>query len=441
MEGLKKSSVSKPGELSEGEIEENVKAILEDDDVKAILNEIGITKGEAYQELASKKFILPKKNEDEVGYAKRFIKFQVVNILMSKYNEKIHDDTSEKAREAWKKFALDHNTNMRRGDADAIIAMIENEYLLPSKDGKTAKLLTQKQRDIIVRKLKEGVNSIEEILEEIEFEDEYDDKEVDPLGEELEDINEDKDFEKVDSRDDYDDRDSREELEDDEISDEEPEQEEENGISDEDNEQEVDDDFGEQEQDEEVEEQDAKTMESYGFKKARETEKYDVISKNPQLKTEEYVNSTYYIPPVGSTIENIAEEIMEYQRNNPGEKFIVIFNDIPIDPQKVNSPAKLVEDFNKEWESRSQTSDLLKNLVKEQQQVVTSKEMLEEKRRAIDNATREILSNPDASPSIQGNLERIAEEGYQKGIIEPPSKEVKELDNNNRDEFEEDDGR
>ncbi|MBQ7410960.1 MAG: hypothetical protein IJW20_06235 [Clostridia bacterium] len=340
-EKVGKTSVSRPGDLSEGEIDATVKAILEDTDVQELLAKIGITKGQAYQDLSNKKFILPKKGEDEIGYAKRYIKFQVVAILMNKYNEKIHDDTTEEAREAWKKFALTHNTNMRRGDADAIIAMIENNYLLPSKDGKTAKKLTQKQKDIIVRKLREGVNSIDELLEEMEFEDEEPEIEEEP-EQEVEGNLETMSGEELDEN-----STAIPELDDSEIEDNTVELEESVGDIelDEDNSQ----DLEEVEQTEELSE--ASSMEDYNFRLARDDEKRDALENNPEYGPE-YESVTCYIPPVGATIESTAEIIMQVQKENPNQRITVSFNNILIDPQRFSSPTEIIEKFKEEVDKR-----------------------------------------------------------------------------------------
>lgn len=347
MEGLKKSSVSKPGELSEGEIDATVKAILEDTDVQDILSKLGITKGQVYQDLSNKKFILPKKGEDEVGYAKRYIKFQVVAILMDKYNEKIHDDTSEEARKQAERLAGQHATNLKRGDVAAIIAMIESQGYLLSRDGKTAKKLTQKQKDIIVRKLREGVNSIDELLEEMEFEDEEPEIEE---GQPEQDIHE-----KIEGV-------SGEEL--DENSTVVPEvggsEIEENPDGMEEIEQDIDLEEDNPPVLEDVEQTEetlpTSSMEDYDFRLARDDEKKDALENNPEYG-QEYESVTCYIPPVGATIESTAEIIMQVQRDNPNQRITVAFNNILIDPQRFSSPAEIVEKFKEEVDKRRSYKD------------------------------------------------------------------------------------
>lgn len=341
-EKIGKTSVSRPGDLSEGEIDATVKAILEDTDVQELLAKIGITKGQAYQDLSNKKFILPKKGEDEIGYAKRYIKFQVVAILMDKYNEKIHDDTSEEARKQAAKLAGQHATNLKRGDAAAIIAMIETQGYLLSRDGKTAKKLTQKQKDIIVRKLREGVNSIDELLEEMEFEDEGPEIEEEQPEQEVEENLDAMPEEGLDEN-----STAIPEFDDSEIEDNTNEigEVEQDIELDENNLQELE----EVEQTEELSE--ASSMEDYNFRLARDDEKKEALENNPEYGPE-YESVTCYIPPVGATIESTAEIIMQVQKENPNQRITVSFNNILIDPQRFSSPTEIIEKFKEEVDKR-----------------------------------------------------------------------------------------
>lgn len=390
-EKIGKTSVSRPGDLSEGEIDATVKAILEDTDVHDLLAKIGITKGQAYQDLSNKKFILPKKGEDEVGYAKRYIKFQVVAILMNKYNEKIHDDTSEEARRQAEKLAGQHATNLKRGDVAAIIAMIESQGYLLSRDGKTAKKLTPKQKDIIVRKLREGVNSIDELLEEMEFEDEEPEIEEEQPEQEFEENSEAMSGEELDEN-----STAIPELDDSEI--------EENTVELEESEEDIDfeednsQDLEEVEQTEELSE--TSSMEDYNFRLARDDEKRDALENNPEYGPE-YESVTCYIPPVGATIESTAEIIMQVQKENPNQRITVAFNNILIDPQRFSSPTEIIEKFKEEVDKRRTDKDVIYQ-------------------DTLDGLTTNTLNDPkkvsEVAPTVKG-MEKTAQE---KEIIPAP---------------------
>lgn len=383
-EKIGKTSVSRPGDLSEGEIDATVKAILEDTDVHDLLAKIGITKGQAYQDLSNKKFILPKKGEDEVGYAKRYIKFQVVAILMNKYNEKIHDDTSEEARRQAEKLAGQHATNLKRGDVAAIIAMIESQGYLLSRDGKTAKKLTPKQKDIIVRKLREGVNSIDELLEEMEFEDEEPEIDEEQMQEDTKN-NEEPTQEQFETRNEFDDENPINDI--DEVG----EEDDLNGVLDE----------VEEEQDE-PDDRKAITPEDKNYKRV-EFEDEEFLAKNP-----EYRDATYYRPPMNATIESIAADLAKIKENNADSKIIVIYDNILIDPQKTPTQEEMIGTYNEQVAKREETKAGATSV----EQLLQNRSDGDNKAQKNENVKALIQRTltPKGAVELQGNMGQVRED-------------------------------
>lgn len=361
-----KMSVSKPGNtLSEGQIEANIKAILENDtEVQEYLAKIGISKGEVYQDVSNKKFIIPKKSENEEDYAKRYIKYEIVHFLEGKYSDKVQDDTEKKVKNATQELIQENAVNHQRGDVEAIIAMIQNEGVLFSKDGKTAQKLTPKQKEIIAKKLRISVNEIDELLSQIELEDEEPEIDEEQMHEDTKNIEE-PTQEQIETRNEFDDENPINDI--DEIGEEEQTNEdiktvEEPGRQLEDiesTENELEDNsFDETEFPEDSkngenlnhEEKNA-TMEDFHFRIAKDNEKREALENNPEYG-QEYESVTCYIPPAGITIEQTAQIVMRVQKENPNQKITVSFNNILIDPQRFSSPTEIIEKFREEVDKR-----------------------------------------------------------------------------------------
>ncbi len=382
-----KMSVSKPGNtLSEGQIEANIKAILENDtEVQEYLAKIGISKGEVYQDVSNKKFIIPKKSENEEDYAKRYIKYEILHFLEGKYSDKVQEDTERKVKNATQELIQENAVNHQRGDVEAIIAMIQNEGILFSKDGKTAKKLTPKQKEIIAKKLRISVNEIDELLSQIELEDE--EPEIDE-GQMQEDTknNEEPTQEQIETRNEFDDENSINDI--DEVG----EEDDLNGVLDEDDVEE------EQEQDDRK----AITPEDKNYKRV-EFEDEEFLAKNP-----EYRDATYYRPPMNATIETIAADLAKIKENNADSKIIVIYDNILIDPQKTPTQEEMIGTYNEQVAKREETKAGATSV----EQLLQNRSDGDNKAQKNENVKALIQRTltPKGAVELQGNMGQVRED-------------------------------
>lgn len=319
MEELKKNSVSKPGKLYEGQIQEDVNVILEDPDVVMLLEELEITADEVCRDLENQKFIIPAKSDDETSYAKKYIKFEIIKILTNKYSEKVGNGTANKAQSVWTKYALEHNDNMRKGKADNIIDMIEKSSIIPSEDGKSAILLTKEQAEFLVKRLRYSSLSITDLLNEMELEDELEDELGDESANELKDQTEGK---------------TKDESE---VNPDEQSNEEIDGIQD--NEEKI------------VEEQPKNTIESLNLRRY-EVKNNDYFEMHP-----EHRDATFVKPLPGSDIEQFANKLLLLKKDSKN-KIIGVFNGISIDVSKYNSVAEIQEIYREEMQHGNEDGEI-----------------------------------------------------------------------------------
>lgn len=340
-------NVKMSNEVNPEEIDAIVQAILEETDVIEILKKISVSPAEIYKEASKEVVSLSQKTENSEKAAKKLVKEQVLKILMEKESEKITEDTNEKTKKEMKKFLASEEQQQayNTGNINAILRMIQNDSIIIGSDGKTATKLTPEQRKELVKLIKEGYLPLSGILKELEFEDE--EIEEESIVEEKEDedkkeILQDDSIETNEVSLETEDID-KEEIEDSTITEEYDE---------------IDEEEKEDVETEDVETEDKSTkqLEDYNFRVAKDEEKNDALENNPEYG-KEYESVICYIPPLGITIEQTAQIVMQVQRENPNQKLTVSFNNILIDPQRFSSPTEIIEKFKEEVDKRKSNKE------------------------------------------------------------------------------------
>lgn len=335
-------NVKMSNEVNPEEIDAIVQAILEETDVIEILKKISVSPAEIYKEASKEVVSLSQKTENSEKAAKKLVKEQVLKILMEKESEKITEDTNEKTKKEMKKFLASEEQQQayNTGNINAILRMIQNDSIIIGSDGKTATKLTPEQRKELVKLIKEGYLPLSGILKELEFEDE--EIEEESIVEEKED------------------EDKKEILQDDSIETNEVSLETEDidkeEIEDSTITEEYDEIDEEEKEDVEKEDKSTKQLEDYNFRVAKDEEKNDALENNPEYG-KEYESVICYIPPLGITIEQTAQIVMQVQRENPNQKLTVSFNNILIDPQRFSSPTEIIEKFKEEVDKRKSNKE------------------------------------------------------------------------------------
>ena len=327
-------------ELNGPEINAMIKAILEDSEIIEAMKKIGVPVSEVYKDVSNEVSGLAKRAENEEKAAKKFIKVQVLKYLMAKECDKTAEENDEKVKKEVDRITATEEQQQiyNDGNINELLAMMQ-EGIVIGPDGKTAKKLTPQERKELVALLKEGYMPLSAALKQIEFEEEEqevnDTSKVEVEESQPETVQPEESLENVEQADivenEAEKNDEYEEVSTD-------------GYEDYD---EVDDDTIEEEQMQE--ELSSASLEDYNYRLASNNEKRVALENNPEYG-QEYENIECYIPPVDTTIEDVAEFIMKFQEENPNQKLTVVFNGYLVDPQKFSSPTEIIDTYKEKIE-------------------------------------------------------------------------------------------